>query len=183
MDRSNRIAQRGVSLVDAAVTLAIASIVAASAAPAMDTLRQRARVESVAALLETTIHQARSEAVASNRNVRLGFESDPQSSCWVVHTGPAGSCRCLAIESEPVCRDGARSLNWSRFNAGQGVHVTSNASSLGFDPVTGTVTPTATMAVDGGAGHGIHVVVNIMGRVRSCATGGPIAGQPRCGPP
>lgn len=180
MDRNDRKAQLGASLVDAAAALAIASILAASAAPAMDSLRHRARVESVAALLETTIQQARSEAVAANRSVRLAFENDAQSSCWVVHTGPAGACRCLTLATQPVCNEGARSLQWSRFEQRQGVRVTSNVPSLGFDPVTGTVTPTATLSVAGGAGHGMNVVVNIMGRPRSCSTAGEVPGQPRC---
>jgi type IV fimbrial biogenesis protein FimT len=53
------------------------------------------------------------------------------------------------------------------FAADSGVAVAANVRSLVFEPTRGTVTPTATLRVEG-ARAAVHQVVNIMGRIRSC---------------
>lgn len=163
---------RGVSLVESLVAVGIAAVVVGLAAPAMATLQQRERLRSVAALLETDIVHARSWAVARNRSARLDFDG---STCWVLHAGPAGDCRC----------DGAGSANcgsgrpWRVSEIGDsGVAVASNSASLTFDPVRGTVTPTATVRVRAGSDE-IRAIVNLMGRVRQCSPT-PLPGLPPC---
>jgi type IV fimbrial biogenesis protein FimT len=65
--------------------------------------------------------------------------------------------------------------------AAQGpVQVRSTTRSLTFDPVRGTVTPTATLRVEARDGRAIHQVVNLLGRVRSCSPLGRDAGERTC---
>jgi type IV fimbrial biogenesis protein FimT len=58
--------------------------------------------------------------------------------------------------------------------------VRSASKSLTFDPVRGTVTPTATLRVEARDGKAIHQIVNLLGRVRSCSPQGLLAGERAC---
>jgi type IV fimbrial biogenesis protein FimT len=60
------------------------------------------------------------------------------------------------------------------------VQVRSASKSLTFDPVKGTVTPTATLRVEARDGRAIHQIVNLLGRVRSCSPQGRIAAESAC---
>jgi type IV fimbrial biogenesis protein FimT len=65
--------------------------------------------------------------------------------------------------------------------ASQGiVQVRSASRSVTFDPVRGTVTPTATLRVEARDGRAIHQVVNVLGRIRSCSPQGLAAGERAC---
>lgn len=61
----------------------------------------------------------------------------------------------------------------------RGVQIVANVSSLRFDPTNGTTSPTGTICTVPARGRSVHHVVNIMGRVRSCAPAS--AGAP-CAP-
>jgi type IV fimbrial biogenesis protein FimT len=124
---------------------------------------------------------SRSLAVARNEAVRMGFERDADAgtSCYVVHTGAAGDCSCTANGSA-VCSNGAEALRSVRYGADVPLALTSNSRSILFDPVRGTITPTATVRVTGSNGAAIHQVINIMGRVRSCSPAPAVAGYATC---
>ena len=172
--------QRGATLVDASVVLAIVSVLAGTALPELDTARQRRHLEGTAAQLETDLHLARSAAVAQNRTVRVSFGGAANHACYAIHTGGEGDCDC-AVGTAGQCRGGAQLLALRRIDGKLPVAIASNADSLAFSAHFGTVTPTATMQVSNSAGEEIRVVVNVMGRVRSCSTtGGSKAFQPAC---
>jgi len=174
-NRPNR--QRGLTLVEGCVTLAVATLIVGAAVPSFERAVERRHIEGTAAQLETDLQQARSLAVTRNESVRVGFEANSETSCYVIHTGGAGDCSCLA-EGGAVCRAGAHSLHLVRIGAGTRVH--SNSRSMLFDPLKGTVTPTATIQVQGRSGVALNEVVNIMGRVRSCSPGGALPGYRVC---
>ena len=66
--------QRGITVVESAICVAIVSILAGSALPSLRGLQARTEVESAAALFETDLQFARSESVARGQNVRLTLE-------------------------------------------------------------------------------------------------------------
>jgi type IV fimbrial biogenesis protein FimT len=66
------------------------------------------------------------------------------------------------------------------FPAGHKVQVAANSGSMLFHPDRGTVTPTGTIRLQGNSGDSIQLVVNVMGRVRSCSPKGIVAGLPAC---
>ena len=154
---------RGVSLVECAVALAITATALGLALPSLTELRDRHRLDAVAAQLETDLMLARSEAVARHDGVRLDLQSDQGGSCYVLH----------------VCRAGLQAIRHARFPAAGPIQVSSRSASIVFDPALGTVTPTATIKVSGAAGT-VHQVINIMGRVRSCVPAPGRAGYPTC---
>jgi type IV fimbrial biogenesis protein FimT len=67
-----------------------------------------------------------------------------------------------------------------RFDAGGAVDVRANSRSLLFDPMKGTVTPTATVQLHSRSGAVIHEIVNVMGRVRACSPAPALAGYKAC---
>lgn len=172
--------QRGTSLIEALVVCCICAVLVGLATPSMQELRQRRQVEAVAAQVETELQFARSAAVARHRSVHAAFGADEHGSCYVVHTGGKGDCACSAGWAAPRCEPGVESLATARFPVAGRVEVTSNSPSMVFDAVKGTVTPTATISVRGAALHERRLVINVMGRIRSCAAtpGEPLA--PAC---
>ena len=178
MHRVHHHRHRGVSLVECAIAVAVSATALGLAVPNLTDLRDRHRLDGVAAQLETDLMLARSEAVARNDGVRLDLQGDAAGSCYVLHDGRAGDCRCTATEL-PVCRAGVQAIRHARFPAAGPIQVSSRSASIVFDPALGTVTPTATIKVSGAAGT-VHQVINIMGRVRSCVPAPGRAGYPTC---
>lgn len=169
--------QAGVTLTESAVVLGIAAILLGAAVPGLGELRLRRQLEGVAAQLETDIQLARSEAVARNQSVRIGFAADETGSCYLLHTGAAGDCRCDG-QGATACRAGAEALRSVPLVAGAPVQLSANSASILFDADKGTVTPTASLRVRSRIGE-IRQIVNVMGRVRSCSPDG-LPGYRRC---
>ena len=167
-------AQRGVSLVEACIVLAVSAILASTAAPGMQALIDTRRLDGAATQLATDIQFVRTEAVARNLPVRLSFHVTPDGSCYVVHTGNAVQCDCVAA-GPAQCTGSAQQIKTVRVPTTDHVSVQPNVSSMLVDPLHGTITPTGTLRVVGADGRAVHHVVNIMGRVRSCS---PLAAMP-----
>lgn len=170
--------QAGLTLLESLITLAVSAVVLGTAVPNLQQIRERRQIDAAAAMLETDIQHARSLAVATGGPVRLSFESSSDASCYVVHTGNAGDCSCTTTGGA-VCSGNARALQSVRWGAETAVRIVSNTPSLRFDADRGTVTPTATMRVQGAVGA-VHQVVNIMGRVRSCSPAPALPGYRSC---
>lgn len=165
---SNQHRQRGASLIDVAITLAVVSVLVGSALPEFDKIRQRRHLEGTASQLETDFHLARSQAVAMNKTVRLSFGGAGNAACYAIHTGQAGDCDCSAAP-QAMCTNGAQLIGTRRLEGALPVAIASNSDSVAFSADFGTATPTATVRVLNAAGEEIQVVVNVMGRVRSCS--------------
>ena len=168
--------QRGVTLIEACIALAITAVLLGAALPPFRLAVERRHLEGVAAQLRTDIAHARSLAVARNESVRIGFASP---SCYVVHTGPAGACQCDA-DGNARCTGGGASLRTVHLDADGQVTLSSNRDSILFDGARGTITPTGTVKITGRNGAAIHSVVNIMGRVRNCSPESAVPGYPAC---
>lgn len=171
---------RGLTLVEMAAVLCICSVLLGSWAPELTRLRSRTQLESVAASLRTDLQLARSSATALGQPVQFSAHADDRGSCYVVHAGPPDGCTCRAAEA-PRCASGSQLLRSASLSAAQPVQLALNARSMRFDPVLGTVTPTGTFDLRSADGLRLHVVVNVMGRVRQCrADGSASAYAPSC---
>ena len=176
---SNKPQQRGVSLIESMVALSIASLAIGTTLPGMSSLRQHVELTGVAAQLETDIQFARGNAAAMNRSVRLSLGEAAGSTCYIVHTGSVADCSCTA-DAAAVCRGDAELLRSVSFPTQGLVQVRSSVRSIVFEPSRGTVTPTATLRVEGRDGRALRQVVNLMGRVRTCSPAGSVAGERSC---
>jgi type IV fimbrial biogenesis protein FimT len=176
-----RRSQRGLSLIEAMMVLTVVSIAIGSALPSLATLRQRADLAGVAAQVETDVQFAKSQAVSSNRTVQLTLRESAEGTCYMVHTGPAANCTCSGGANVPAsCTGDAELLRAVSFVPQGPVQVRSASKSLTFDPFKGTVTPTATLRVEGKDGRAVHQVVNLLGRVRSCSPNGRVVDERSC---
>jgi type IV fimbrial biogenesis protein FimT len=171
--------QRGLSLLELAIVLAITAIVAASAAPSLVALIDARRLEGAATRLAADIQFVRSEAIARQRSLRFSVLEGADASCWIVHTGAAADCRCGA-DAGAVCGASARAIKAVVLPASERVSVAGNVASIVFDPLHGTSTPTGTLRLTGARGAAVHHVVNVVGRVRSCSPAGTVAGYSPC---
>ena len=176
MRRTSR--SRGVTLVESSIVVAVLAIVAAGAVPGFAGFIGEHRAVGAARQLAADIDFARSEALLRNRSIRLSVLSTPVASCYVVHTGTAAQCACAATTA--TCSGGAVALKSAVFDEPGRLTVTANVSSMLFDPLHGTVSPTGTLRVVDARGRAIHHIVNIVGRVRSCAAGATVAGYAAC---
>jgi type IV fimbrial biogenesis protein FimT len=166
--------QRGVTMIEACITLAIAGILAGSALPSFKESLDKRKAEGVSSEVGTDLRYARSEAVARNTGVRVSFHRG----CYVVHTGDRADCRCDG-DRPAVCTGGAVPLKTVNAAPAGGVQVVANVTSMRFDPNHGTTTPAGTVCTVPSQGRSVHHVVSIMGRVRTCSPA--VAGAP-CAP-
>jgi type IV fimbrial biogenesis protein FimT len=164
--------QRGVTMIEACITLAIVGILAGSALPSFKDSLDKRKVEGISSEVGTDLRYARSEAVARNVGVRVSFHQG----CYVVHTGSRDDCRCDG-QGPAVCSGDAVALK--TVSASNSVQVIANVSSLRFDPINGTTSPTGTVCTVPANGRSLHHVVSIMGRVRTCS---PAAAGAPCAP-
>ena len=176
---NTRKSQRGITWVETSIVLAVVAIVASQAAPSMARVIDARRLEGVAVQFATDVQYARTESVARNQPVRLSLHNSAAASCYVLHTGTAAQCTCAAAVPA-LCSGGAQEIRTVVLPAADGVAIAANAASVLFDPLHGTSTPAATFRILGRQSRAIHQVINVMGRVRSCAPGAAVAGYPNC---
>ena len=171
--------QQGITLIEACVTLAVATIVATGAAPSMKQLLDARRFDGAASQLASDLQFTRISAMARNQRVRFSLQADATGSCYVIHTGSADACRCG--ESGPaICENAASQIRTVRLPLSDRVLVQANVASILFDPVQGTSTPTGTVRVIGSNGRELRHIVNVMGRVRTCSPQGNVGGYRAC---
>jgi type IV fimbrial biogenesis protein FimT len=173
--------QRGVTAVESLIVLSTAAVALGAALPGLQASKAQRHLDGSAAQLETDIQHARSLAVAQHRNLRMSFFRDSHGSCYVVHSGPAGSCQCTPT-GEALCSGGTQAARSHRFTADSAVQLQANVSGITFDANKGTVTPTTTLRLAASETRSVNVVVNVMGRVRNCAPASAtdVRGYTRC---
>jgi type IV fimbrial biogenesis protein FimT len=154
-------------------------VVLGAGLPGFESMREKRHLEGASAQLKTDIHLARSEAVLRADNLRISFGTTAEGSCYVVHTGKASACRCSA-DGSAACKAGALALRSVGFRAGGPLQLRSNVNAIVFDPIRGTSTPTGTLRLTGQQGREVRLVVNIMGRVRSCSPTAEMRSYPQC---
>ena len=176
-----RMAQRGVSLIEAMSVLCIVSLAIGSAIPSLGSLRQKADLAGAAAQIETDVQFARGQALALNRTVQLTLREADGATCYIIHTGPAADCTCSGQKpGSSACENGSQLLRAVSFASQGMVQVRSASKSITFDPVRGTVTPTATLRIEARDGRRIHQIVNLLGRIRSCSPQAGVTGERAC---
>ncbi len=164
--------QRGITLVEAAITLAILAVLVCSAAPSFSGLIERQRLGGLAAQLATDVQFARSASVWRNEPLRLSIYSASGGTCYVLHSGAHNQCSCTAHTLAATCTAEAVQLKTVSVPASTGLSVQANVASILFDPLHGTSTPAGTLRVVSTTAGSIHHIVNVLGRVRTCTPSG-----------
>lgn len=101
--------QAGLTLIEVMVVVALIGVVLTLAAPAFKDMILMQRLRGISSELVTDMQLARSEAVARRNFVRVHFQSDASSTCYVVYVAdvlnPTSRCNCLAAPTS-VCPSG-----------------------------------------------------------------------------
>lgn len=171
--------QRGFSLIEAGMVIAVSAVLAASATPGMQDLIAARRLDSAATQLASDIHLVRSAAIARGQALRLSFLPRSGGSCYVIHTGAANACAC-ADDGPAVCHGAAREIKTVNLSDSDRLQLSANVASVLFDPMHGTSTPTGTLRLVGANGREVRHIVNILGRVRSCSPAPGVPGFRAC---
>ncbi len=165
-------AQRGFSLIESMTVLAVTGTLLGTAVPSFVALQDSQRLKGAAALVETELQYARGLAVARGETVRFTFGVGNGSGCYVIHTGSPGSCSCSLPGQPAVCNGSGAAQRTVVLGPTDRLRIQTASNSFGFNPATGTVTPTATLKLSNAQSQTLHVVVNLMGRVRVCSPNG-----------
>ena len=165
--------QLGVTLIGMCVALAVSAILLGKALPAMTGAQQHQQLRAEADQLRNDIQETRQLTVMQGRNLQLHVES----SCYIVHDGAPGACRCDVVRHEAVCQGQPQVLKTQWPEA----KLRSNASrDQTFAAQQGTVSPAATLILRGRSDEELHQIIAITGRVRTCAVGGASSGMTAC---
>jgi type IV fimbrial biogenesis protein FimT len=169
--------QRGFTLIELMVVVALAAILLSLAAPSFISTLARKRMEGVAEVFGTDLQYARSEAVARNVEVRLATVA--ANGCYVVYASPtAATCTCTPAVS---CTAPATEIKTVSF-VGTGTSVSADAS-FNFEPLRGMVAdatnPTVTFSSAGGPWQ-LTTAVSLVGRVSTCSPSGTLKAYASC---
>lgn len=171
---------RGFTLIEATIAVAVTGVLLTIAVPSLQRQIDTRRIDGIAKEMSADLQFARSEAVARNEPVRFSVHADATgSSCYVIHTGLAAQCSC-SIPGPATCSGNAQQIKTVALSATQRVSIEANVSSLLFDPLHGTSTPSGTLKITGADTRAVHHVVNIMGRIRSCSPQASVSGWRAC---
>ena len=172
--------QFGLTLVETCCTLSIVALVAGTTIPSFDHMQTIRRVEGAAAEVAIDLHWIRTEAVARREGVRLSLYDGGSGTCAIVHTGHVAECSC-ATDGAAVCAGSSTLLKNTYFPAAGRVRIAANVASMRFDAINGTTTPAGTVRLsDVGGTLALNQVVNILGRVRTCAPAAAMPGVKAC---
>lgn len=167
-------------MIEVMVVLSIAAVLMGLAVPAFKGLQELRRLEGHAAELATDIQYIRGEAVAKNRQMHLRFGSDTAGTCYLLHSGNSGGCTCTS-DGAAQCTD-PNNLPIKSVGVAHslGLRLQANVTSMLFDPLRGTVTPTGSITLETDSGKKLRHVVNIMGRTRTCSPDNTVSGYRAC---
>jgi type IV fimbrial biogenesis protein FimT len=171
--------QHGRGLLESLLCGAILAILVAQALPALNQFVLRQRLQGVAQTVMADLQQARAEAVRGGESVQFAIGQPSGGTCYVIHTGPVGGCRCEA-QGRSVCSGEASVIKNIWLPAERAVTVRANVRNLSFHARQGMVTSTGSIDLEIDKAVAVRHVVSIAGRVRSCAPYGSIAGLKPC---
>jgi type IV fimbrial biogenesis protein FimT len=171
--------QRGVSFIDVLITTAVIGILVAMALPSLEQLRSRQSVQLMAQTVMTDLQQARSEAITRAGTVHFRVSQHSGGSCYLIHTGSSGACRCDDT-GQAVCSAAGQLIKQEWLPSSRRLTVRANVSSMSFQAQQGTVTSTGSIDIGTDKGQAIRHVVSIAGRVRSCSPDASFKTMPKC---
>jgi type IV fimbrial biogenesis protein FimT len=153
--------ERGLTLVELVVTMAVLAVLATLALPSFGSLLERHRLTAAAETLALDLGEARFQSVQSAQPLHVVFRPGA-SWCWAVARTPGCDCRAAT----PAC-----ALKTVRADDLPGVELTA-AAGASFDAAA--LPPGRSDAVlrTRGAGDELRVRLSPLGRARICTTTG-----------
>ncbi len=156
--------QRGLTLVELVVAMAVLAVLATLALPSFGSLLERHRLNAAAETLALDLSEARFQSAQTGRTLHVVFRPG-RDWCWAVARTPGCDCRGAA----PAC-----ALKTVRANELPGVELT-RAQDAHFDPGVDAGAPAQRREVvlrSRGAADELRVQLSPLGRARVCSTTG-----------
>lgn len=160
--------------------MTILGILLSIAIPSFQGMQENQKLEGYSTELATDIQYIRSQAVTNNSPMHLRFGLDAAGTCYVLHTGNTGSCTCSSDGTAQCSTTSSFSIKSVGLQSQFGIRIQANITSILFDPVRGTATPTGSINLITNNGKTIRHVINIMGRTRTCSPQGSVSGYKSC---
>ncbi|MGZ4959180.1 MAG: GspH/FimT family protein [Methylomonas sp.] len=167
---SDNAMQRGITLVELLVVLAVIAILAAIAVPSFTGMMQRQRIEGAAEGLVAALQNAKAEAIKTNNSAGVVFmpntvNTDLATWCYGIQLG-AVACDCTASPNNCAAGSVVASTDF------RGIVANFNSSNdRTFSPLRGTMSGGATVTFSAG-NDSLGVSTNTFGRVRICRPAG-----------
>lgn len=199
MTAPQRLAARGLTLVEALVAVAVLGVILAVATPSLRDLMERRRVIAAATELASLINYAKAEAAKQRGGNDSGFTlhleppADASTSCARLSNYSAGdSCRCNVAKAN-LCRNSTSTIvREFVLDRSTGVSFVATADNWGVSNRKVvfkrnefnyfTLIDNLRLTVTGQrSGAQLRVEFNTAGRVHICSPGGTIGGYPSCG--
>ncbi len=173
--------QKGFTLVELMVAIAIFAILATMAVPSFSSFMDKYRVKRAADTLSAFLINAKSEAIKRNATVRVVFR--PAGAPWcagmITVSTTVSTCDCTVPNSCQI--DGADRLVRGGDYKDILLTTTANGAMFSFTPLRGTVN-SGNAQVQSVGGLQVRVTVSGTGRIRLCSPGnaGNRGGYPAC---
>jgi prepilin-type N-terminal cleavage/methylation domain-containing protein len=149
--------QRGFTLIEAVVVMAVLAIILAAAVPSYSSYTARQRLRHAAELLELDLRRARELSVNENRNIHVSFHSGPQ---WCWGTSRQSACDCST--GLPRCELGGMSFRDHKgtlLQSGQGIT---------FEAGLGRALGWTRIGISNDRNQQLHIDLNPLGRPQIC---------------
>jgi prepilin-type N-terminal cleavage/methylation domain-containing protein len=167
---SKRYPQRGFTLIELIVAMAVFGILVTIAVPSFTSMMDSIRVKRAADAISAFMVNAKSEAIKRNTRVRVVFQSASGGASWCAGMTTANTCDCLATPNTCTLDGVDRVLTGSSY---QNIVLNNPADGtvFAFSPNRGTVN-SGNAQVQSDNGLQVRVVVTGTGRIRLCSPSG-----------
>lgn len=173
----------GFTLTELLLVGALAAVLLTTALPAFQSFLLRRHLNGQSALWLADLQFLRASAAGRQTPLRLTWLHNDAGSGWAIHDGAADACQPggATASTDPItCASGTQLLRSVWLPAGGRVTVQANVASMRIDPRQGTLSPTGSWELVAADGTRLRHVVNLLGRVRICASAGTVGGAPAC---
>jgi prepilin-type N-terminal cleavage/methylation domain-containing protein len=169
--------QKGFTLIELMVAVAILAILVTLAAPSFNSLIDKYRVKRAADSISAFLINAKSEAIKRNATVSVVFK--PAGAPWCAGMTTGTDCDCTVANACQI--DGAERVVKGSDYKDILLAVDATGSTFAFAPQRGRTNVAGNAEVTSANGLKVRVVVkNTTGRIRLCSPSGSVGGYPAC---